>query len=714
MALIRADCGFGDLPTIALIHVLDAQACKDVAAIITAHRGQLFPPQCTVFAFTHGVDEADRMQVRDLLARLPNALVSTDAAIGEGTPLTTAAYILILHGAVRLTPHALYLFARAAKDTSPTFVYSDHDLRSNEGERSDPQFKPIFSPQYLKERFYVGPCVLASQSRVTSATLAGIVDNLRRDRADELTEALLAAKRQMVQHIAYPIYSLPIGASDLTRAKSYAPLLDPASLPNVSIVILTRDRISLLRACIDSIQTKSTYPREKVQLVVVDNGSTTDEAVSYFEELGSLPDIMVVSDDADFNFARLCNFGARLATGDVLILLNNDTEVIDPSWIERLASPCLQADVGVVGAKLLYPDGTIEHAGCNVGVSGLAAHRLVGVKAKDAAKTDFTRELSAVTGAALAVRRDVYESVGGLDETLRVAFNDTTFCLALLQRGYRNIYVAEPLLVHHESKSRGYYTTDAQNRLCIHEAIYSRQANPSVFRHDPYYSPNLSLERTDELAFPPRRTSPWRRAVEGRKLTVMFLSQVHALGHGVALVLKMQAEQLAKDGFDVIVAGPRARNEFEYEGCRRIDVETPQMAAISAVLENVDAIVVHTPPFFSLTRYLGDRPLVYYIDHGEPDPDFFVDRAAREDVNIEKRFCAALAHRVFAISETILNQSLQPGVVVLRNANSHMPAWSDKWRERREKICDEIGWQNKFVVLNCCRFTEHERRYKGT
>ncbi|RBP14073.1 GT2 family glycosyltransferase [Roseiarcus fermentans] len=713
LALIRADCASGGLPAIAVFHVLDAQACDDIEAIVTAHRGQLLTSQSTAFVFTRDIDEAVRTQTGAVLASLPNVLILSDSGGGASLPPTTAAYILIMHGAVRLAPHALYVFARAAKDESPEFAYSDHDLISDQGERAEPRFKPVFSPQYLKERFYTGPCVLARQSRVTPAKLAEIVDDLRKGRADALTEALLAPERRAVAHLPYPIYSLPIGARDLTRARSFAPRFDPALLPSVSIVILTRDRISLLRACIDSIQAKSTYPREKVQLVIVDNGSTTDEAANYFEELRSLPNVVVISDGADFNFARLCNFGARRATGDVLILLNNDTEVIDPGWIERLASPCLEADVGVVGAKLLYPDGAIQHAGCNVGVSGVAAHRLVGVRLEEAASTDVTRELSSVTGAALAVRRDVYQSVGGLDETLRVAFNDTTFCLNLLERGYRNLYIAEPLLVHHESKSRGYDTTDARRRWFFREAIYTRQSYSRAIRNDPYYSCNLSLQRTDDLAFPPRRTPPWRRSTAGRKKTVMFLSQVHAFGHGVPLVLKMQAERLVKDGFAVIVAGPEARNEFDYEGCRRIVAATPEIAAIVAVRENVDAIVVHTPPFYSVTRYLGERPLVYFVDHGEPCPDLFADRAAREDVNNEKRFCAALARRVFAISDTIRNQSLQPKVVVLRNANSHMPAWSDEWRERRETIREEMGWQNQFVILNCCRFTEGERRYKG-
>jgi GT2 family glycosyltransferase len=621
--------------------------------------------------------------------------------------------VLLMHGCAQLAPHAGYMFIERTLSASADFVYSDHDHWTQDGKRCDPRFKPIFSPELLRNRFYVGPCLLIDVTPEKIDLVKGVIEDFRLGRCDRLSEAMLAAPRGSIAHIPFVVYSLYEKSPDLSRHSPARPLVAATPQPRVSIVVATRDRIELLRSCLDSIEEVTSYPRDRLEIVVVDNGSVSDEARQYFGELDGRAGYRLVSDPGDFNFSRIYNRGASESRGDILILLNNDMTVIEPRWVELIVAKCLEEDVGAVGAKLLYPDGTIQHAGCDLGVSGLAAHRLVGKKPEAIEASDVTRELSAVTGACLGVRREVFELVGGLDESLRVAFNDTKFCLSCIERGFRNIYISQPLLYHYESKSRGRDETKQKLDLQFRESLYARRNFSTYFKNDPYYSPNLSIERIDELALPPRREWPWRAASKNNPPRVMLLCSTLAIGHGVPLIMQMQAQRLVKEGFDVIIAGPPSEKEFSFEGCRRIIVTAPLAAAIIAVREHINCVIVHSPPFYSITRYLGASPIVYFSDAGEPPPELFPDRAYRESVNKEKRFCATAADRIFAISQAIKDQSLDENVSVLPLANSHMARWSDALSAPRESTRKKFGWEDKFVVFNVCRFHAGERNYKG-
>jgi GT2 family glycosyltransferase/glycosyltransferase involved in cell wall biosynthesis len=709
--LMRRQIAAADFPPLTIVHVFDRAACPDAAHIIDALGEQISDRWTAVILFAADVPEAERAAVA---ARADG---NTRIRVAGDLPHDIeVGYVLLVHGPVRLLPHAAFLFVDLAQSRRPEFAYCDHDQLTKEGRRRAPSFKPAFSPELLRNRFYVGPCVLMNVTAERRPLLQRIAADLCNNNGDELSDALLAAPRGSVAHAPFVVYSVAGDAGDLSRRPRKPEALADADRPTVSIIIATRDRIELLRNCIDSIEKKMRYPRELLDIVVVDNASVTREATRYFAELHGRAGYRVVADSGDFNFARLYNFGARESRGNVLILLNNDMVVIDPGWIERIVTQCLKPDVGAVGAKLLYPDGTVQHGGCSVGVAGLAAHRLVGKKAEDVADTDATREVAAVTGACLGIRRDVFESVGGLDETLRVAFNDVKLCLMCLERGLRNIYIAQPLLYHFESKSRGFDRTRKQSDLQQREAVHTRRQHVDVFRSDPYYSPNLSVEQVDDFASPPRGPKPWRRPSGNRPPRVMFLSSTYVVGNGVPIVLQMQARRMLEEDFEVIVVGPRGERgakEYDIAGCRRIHVPNPQVAAGVAVRENVDCVIVHTPPFFSITRYLGFWPMVYFFDHGEPNPEFFPDRRERELADWEKRFCAPLATRVFAISRTIKEQSLNPDMTVLRNGNSHLSEWTARTQGVRRMKRDGLGWEDKFVVLSVCRFTRVERFYKG-
>jgi GT2 family glycosyltransferase len=706
--LMRRRAAEPDFPALSIVHVFDSAACREAARIIAALERQITDRWAALILFAAEVTEGERAAVA--------ALASDNTRIhvaGDAPPDVEGEYTLLIHGPVRLLPHATFLFSDLALSRRPAFAYADHDRLGEDGRRREPHFKPVFSPELLRNRLYVGPCVLMHVTDQRQELLWRIIADLRANACDELCAALLAAPRGSVAHAPFVVYNVASGANDLAGRPRPRPTLTDTEQPKVSIVIATRDRIELLRACIDSIEKDTRYARDRLEIVVVDNGSVTPEATEYFSELRGRAGYRIATDNGDFNFARLYNLGARESSGDVLILLNNDMVVIEPGWIELIVAQCMEPDVGAVGAKLLYPDGTVQHGGCFLGVSGLAAHRLVGKRADSVEDTDVTRELAAVTGACLGIRRGVYQSLGGLDETLRVAFNDIKLCLLCLECGLRNVYISEPLLYHFESKSRGF--DDTRKKLVVQhrEAIYARGQLAHFFRADPYYSPNLSIERIDELASPPRRLKPWRGPRNGEPPRVMFLSSTYAIGHGVPLIIQRQAARMIEEGFEVLIAGPRGGVEFTFEGCRRIYVSTPQTAAGIAVREHVDCIVVHTPPFYSVTRFLGAAPLVYFFDAGEPPPELFPDRVGRENVNWEKRFCAAVARRIFSISQTIKDQSLFKDVIVLRLGNSHMAKWSPSWNGARRALRARFAWENKFVVLNVCRFTTAERQYKG-
>jgi GT2 family glycosyltransferase len=706
--LMRQRVAEADFPTLTIAHIFNSAACRDAARIVEALDEQASDRWTAVIVFAAEVADEERAAVA---ARVDaNTRIRVAAAPPDDIE---SGYILLVHGPVRLLPHATFLCGDLALSRQPEFAYFDHDQLTQQGRRHAPSFKPAFSPELMRNRFYVGPCVLVHVTAERRALVRRITADLCKNGCDELSDALLAAPQGSVAHAPFVVYSVASAGGDLARRPREQEALADADRPKVSIIIATRDRIELLRDCIDGIEKDTRYPRELLEIVVVDNGSVTMEATRYFSELRGRAGYRVVADNGDFNFARLYNFGAHESRGDILVLLNNDMVVIEPGWIERIVTQCLKPDVGAVGAKLLYPDGTIQHGGCFLGVSGLAAHRLVGKRADDVADTDVTRELAAVTGACLGIRRDVFESLGGLDETLRVAFNDIKLCLRCIERGLRNVYIAEPLLYHFESKSRGFDRTKKQIDLQQREAIYTRHQYARVFRSDPYYSPNLSVEKIDDFASPPRGPKPWRRPGGNRPPRVMFLSWTYVVGNGVPLVLQMQARRMLKEGFDVIVAGPRRDKEYDFKGCRRIHVPNPHAAAGIVVRENVDCVIAHTPPFFSITRYLGSWPMVYFFDHGEPNPEFFPDRHEREVANWEKRFCAPLATRVFAISRAIKEQSYHPDITVLRNGNSHMAEWTTRTQGQRRTKRDALDWKDKFVVLSVCRFTREERSYKG-
>jgi glycosyltransferase involved in cell wall biosynthesis len=279
----------------------------------------------------------------------------------------------------------------------------------------------------------------------------------------------------------------------------------PSPQPLVSIIIPTRDRADLLGMCIDSLIQRTTYSNYEV--IIMDNGSVEDATRQLFDRLPS-DRFRVLRDESPFNFSALNNNAARAARGELLCLMNNDIEILTPDWLEEMVSFAIRSDIGCVGARLWYPDGALQHGGVLLGIGGVANHAHYKIGRGNPGyfgRAVLHQSLSAVTGACLIVRRQVFEEVGGLDEQLAVAFNDIDFCLRVREAGYRNVWTPYAEMNHHESASRKNEDTPEKLIRFRNEVGFMQDGWGELLLDDPAYSPNLTLD--DEhfsYAWPPR------------------------------------------------------------------------------------------------------------------------------------------------------------------------------------------------------------------
>ena len=271
--------------------------------------------------------------------------------------------------------------------------------------------------------------------------------------------------------------------------------------PKISIIIPNKDHVEDLRRCITSIIEKSTY--DNYEIIVVENNSETREIFAYYEELANNPAVKIITYKGDFNYSAINNLGVSEASGEYVLLLNNDIQIITVNWMEELLMYAQRPDVGAVGAKLYYPDKTIQHAGV---VIGLGAHRTAGhvhyrQKRENLGymgRLCYAQNMSAVTGACLLVKKALYEEAGGLDESFAVSLNDVDFCLKLRRLGYLNVFTPFAEAYHYESASRGSdMTGEAAQRYNDESARFREKWKAELEAGDPYYNPNFSLDKSD-------------------------------------------------------------------------------------------------------------------------------------------------------------------------------------------------------------------------
>jgi len=389
------------------------------------------------------------------------------------------------------------LFAALAEvNDSVKWAYTDHDFMDESGHRTRPQFKPELDPDWLAQHNYIGDlvCVRAAVFRPSDWKTIHV----------GLLALTSRYKRQQCQRIADVLWH----QQDTTVAESVQQLdyEVPSPEPAVAIIIPAKNQAKLTRQCIQSVLEKTTY--DNYQIVLVDNGSDQRAMKRLLAAWQKHPRITVLHDPRPFNYSQINNDAARQVDADILVLMNNDIEVISSNWLSEMVSHAARDDIGAVGAKLYFPDDSVQHAGVVIGYGGVAGHAHKFAPRGYEGYMNRLRvvhEVSAVTAACLAVTADKFWAVGGLDEEhLTVAFNDVDLCLKLRDRGLRNIWTPHAELYHHESVSRGLDNVSPQKKVRFAKEIEVMKERWRTERfNDPAYNPNLALDRED---FAPRET----------------------------------------------------------------------------------------------------------------------------------------------------------------------------------------------------------------
>jgi GT2 family glycosyltransferase len=320
--------------------------------------------------------------------------------------------------------------------------------------------------------------------------------------------ATQAAEKVITEHFVRAGITATISPTKGSYWRVHYPVPDPA--PRVTLIIPTRNRLGVLKPCIESLLEKTTYPN--FEILIVDNDSDDPETVAYLKEITANDRVRVAHSPGEFNFSAIQNFGVSQTDAPIVGLLNNDLEVIHGDWLHEMVSHALRPEIGCVGAKLYYPDDRIQHAGVILGIGGVAAHAWQTHPrgaAGQAHRNLLQQNLSAVTAACLVIRREVFQQVDGFDEKLKVAFNDVDFCLKVRAAGFRNFWTPYAELYHHESASRGKEDTLEKRDRFRGEVEYMMEKWGDALARDPAYNPNLTLTINDfTLALPPRPWSP--------------------------------------------------------------------------------------------------------------------------------------------------------------------------------------------------------------
>ncbi|GAB3483154.1 glycosyltransferase [Polaromonas eurypsychrophila] len=444
-------------------------------------------------------------------------------------------FVALLDHDDALPDYALYFIALAINaNPDAQFFYSDEDKLDQNGARFEPNFKSDWNPDLFYSQNYVSH--LGVYRRELLNRINGFRPGVEGSQdQDLLLRCLPHVRHDQIIHVPRVLYhwrmvegstALASGEKSYTMNAGVKALQDyfltvnprisvepgqvpntyrvrwplPESPPLVSLLIPTRDRRALTETCVRSIIDRSTYTN--YEILILDNGSVESETLEFFEQIQKEDRrVRVLRYDCPFNYSAINNFGVLHARGVVIGLVNNDIEVISPEWLTEMLSHAIRPDIGCVGAKLYYSNDTLQHGGVVCGIGGVAGHSHKYFARSNTgyfSRLFLTQTMSAVTAACLLVRRDVYEKVGGLDETnLKIAFNDVDFCLKVREAGYRNLWTPYAELYHYESISRGIEDTLAKQERFGGEVEFMQKKWGDLLKIDPYYSPNLTKDRED-------------------------------------------------------------------------------------------------------------------------------------------------------------------------------------------------------------------------
>ena len=450
-----------------------------------------------------------------------------------------------------ITEHALYLVAlELLRHPEADLVYSDEDKLDGDGHRYEPHFKPQWNPDLLLAQNYMSHLTVVRRSLLSE--LGGLRTDLDGAQDHDLALRIThATTPERIRHVPYVLYhwrqhasSGSFSATRLAEAAAASrravsdhlvrtgasgavvepsprvaswnrvvwPLPDPA--PAVTVIIPTRDRMSLLRECLTGLLERTDYPA--LHVLVVDNDSSEPETLAYLDRVVADPRVEVLRAPGPFNYSAINNRAVQAAETPLVLLLNNDIVVRDRDWLREMVSQATRPGVGIVGARLVYADERVQHAGVILGIGGVAGHSHKYANPLDIGyfgRLVLAQDVSAVTGACMLMHRDLFLQAGGLDEVdLSVAFNDVDLCLKVRVAGHRVVWTPYAELYHLESASRGVEASHAQIARFNRESAVMRDRWGSWLRDDPAYNPNLSDVREDfSLAAPPRVLKPWAR-----------------------------------------------------------------------------------------------------------------------------------------------------------------------------------------------------------
>ncbi|QNH22733.1 family 2 glycosyl transferase [Xanthomonas sp. GW] len=469
---------------------------------------------------------ADARQLGDwpLGRGLPSLqVVDASALLGARLRAAQGAYVAVLAADDRIHPMIAKVLAEVVPLPAAALVYSDEDRVDETGRRFAPLFKPAWDRLRWYEQDYLGRSAFVRRD----ALVDGLLDGLDPDAPwFSLLCALIHEYDAIPLHLPHMLRHVngdvgpvcaPFARSEadaMARARVLGQalqsqgarihVLDQQRLrvryaldaePDVEIIIPTRDRIDLLEQCISTLLARTDYSRYRI--TVVDNGSVEAQSHAYFEAIGQVPRVRVLRYDRPFNYSAINNYAVAHCTAQIVILLNNDIEITDAGWLQELVRLASRPGAGAIGAKLFYPDGSLQHAGVVLGIGGVAAHAFAHAPhdfAGEYGRALLTQRYSAVTAACLAVTRAAYVAVGGLDESIAVAFNDVDFCLRLRAHGYDNAWTPHAQAYHHESASRGIEDDPVKQARFAGEVATMKARWRRVLGDDPAYSPCLSLE----------------------------------------------------------------------------------------------------------------------------------------------------------------------------------------------------------------------------
>jgi GT2 family glycosyltransferase len=413
----------------------------------------------------------------------PNPLPEL-AVAGDGN--RQAHYIMLCPRGVLLAGNArLALREALARAPDGKMFFGDEDRIDASGRRQNPWFKPGWDPELMRQSDLTGPATVMHRALLEQLGWNGQVPD-----AASLRSLSLSAVASGCTPIHVPkILFHRDGSPRLTPLTADV----PAPKPLVSIIMPTRDRAKILRVAAEGVLQKTAYG--PIELLIVDNGSREAATRRLLQKLAADPRVRVIAAPGPFNWSALNNLAARQARGDVFLLLNNDIEVISPDWLAALVAQAIRPEIGAAGAKLLYPDRTIQHIGLSIDALGCFCHVMRGAPSDDpglVGELGLVRSVAAVTGACLAIRRDVFEAMGGLEEkNLAVTCNDIDLCLRVRAAGYRVVVAPQSVLVHHEAASRGHDRTPAQMARVLAERDYLRRMWGELAVRDPFLNPNL-------------------------------------------------------------------------------------------------------------------------------------------------------------------------------------------------------------------------------